>query len=242
MTKLNLILFGYGRMGKEIEKIALQRGHDIILKVDIDNKDTVSLEDLKKGDAAIDFSFPESALNNVLKCFDADLPVVSGTTGWNHQMAEAEDICKKNGKTMFVAPNFSVGVNIFMELNRRLAGFMEAFDTYDIEMQELHHDKKLDQPSGTAIALADQITDRVTRKSSWNLDKTNNSEDVHIDCIRQGNIPGTHIIKYLSEIDDIEIKHEAHNRVGFALGAVLAAEWIKGKTGIFNMSDLLNLT
>ncbi|MES2134302.1 MAG: 4-hydroxy-tetrahydrodipicolinate reductase [Bacteroidota bacterium] len=235
---MNIALLGYGKMGKEIEAIALQRGHTIVLKVGTSNATSYSAEDLKKADVAIEFTTPHSVIANITKCFDAQLPVVVGTTGWYDSFNEIETICKQKNGTLFHATNFSLGVNLFMKVNSYLAELMNKYDSYHVEMEEVHHIHKLDKPSGTAITLANQIIEKTTRKKSWSITERN-PETLFIKDVREGEVPGTHIVKYKSEVDDIEIMHKAHNRKGFALGAVIAAEYIIGKKGIFTMKDLI---
>lgn len=235
---MNIALLGYGKMGKEIETIALQRGHTIVLKVGTTNASTYSTEDLKKADVAIEFSTPQSVLANIHKCFDAQVPVVVGTTGWYDTFKEVENSCRQKNGTFFHATNFSLGVNLFMKLNSYLAGLMNTYDSYQVEMEEIHHIHKLDKPSGTAITLANQIIEKTDRKKNWSITERN-PETLFIKDVREGEVPGTHIVKYTSDIDDIEIMHKAHNRKGFALGAVIAAEYIIGKKGIFTMKDLI---
>ncbi len=235
---MKIVLLGYGKMGKEIEKIALERKHEIVLKVDETNANTVTKEDLKKGDAAIEFSTPHTVQSNIYKCFDAHLPVVVGTTGWYENFEKIKTDCLATNNTLFYATNFSVGVNLFFKVNKYLAELMNNYKDYDVSMKEIHHIHKLDKPSGTAITLAEQIIQEIDRKSGWSIDKQN-PETLFIKDIREGEVPGTHIIKYSSPIDDIEIMHKAHNRKGFALGAVLAAEFTHNKKGIYTMSDLI---
>lgn len=235
---MNIALLGYGKMGKEIERIALQRGHTIVLKVGTTNASTYSTEDLKKADVAIEFSTPHSVTANIHTCFDAQVPVVVGTTGWYDSFKEVENLCQQKNGTLFHATNFSLGVNLFMKLNSYLAGLMNTYDSYQVEMEEIHHIHKLDKPSGTAITLANQIIEKTDRKKNWSITERN-PETLFIKDVREGEVPGTHIVKYTSAIDDIEIMHKAHNRKGFALGAVIAAEYIIGKKGIFTMQDLI---
>jgi len=235
---MNIALLGYGKMGKEIETIALQRNHTIVVKVGKTNAETFSLEDLKKADVAIEFSTPHTVLSNIDKCFDAGVPVVVGTTGWYDSFERITEECLQKNGTLFHATNFSLGVNLFFKLNSYLAELMSQYDSYDVEMEEIHHIHKLDKPSGTAITLANQIIEQTERKQHWSItDK--NPESLFIKDVREGEVPGTHIIKYRSAVDDIEIMHRAHNRKGFALGAVMAAEYIYGKKGIFTMKDLI---
>lgn len=234
---MKIALFGYGRMGKEIEKIALQRGHEIVLKIEDGD-----IYDISNADVAIDFSVPSAAFDNITHCFKNGVPVISGTTGWLDKYDEAIEICESNKGGFIYASNFSLGVNIFFELNKQLAKMMNPWQDYDINMEEIHHTKKLDAPSGTAITLAEGIIEN-TSKDAWNLKEGNSTINGSIPIVakRIPDVPGTHIINYNSEIDSIEIKHTAHNRKGFALGAVIAAEWIHGKQGVFSMRDVLNI-
>jgi 4-hydroxy-tetrahydrodipicolinate reductase len=239
---MKIVLLGYGKMGKEIEAIAIQRGHEVVLKVDETNSASVSKADFQAGDVAIEFSTPDTALDNIYRCFDASLPVVVGTTGkWYEKLSEVKQHCTHNKQTLFYASNFSLGVNIFFKVNSFLAKIMNNFKDYDVEMEEIHHIHKLDKPSGTAISLANQLMEQMSRKKHWSIEKTTDPESLYIRDVREGEVPGTHIIKYTSAVDDIEIIHKAHNRKGFALGAVLAAEFIKDKKGIFTMDELLKL-
>ncbi len=228
-------LLGYGKMGKTIEKIALQRQHDIVLKVDKDTEHYV----LDNIDVAIDFSTPDAAVDNILKCFSHNVPVISGTTGWLEQYDEVLALCKEKEGTFLYASNFSLGVNIFFELNRTLAKLMSNLPEYNITMEETHHTQKLDAPSGTAITLAEDIIEN-SAYGTWTLDKAKPKE-LHINAKRIENVPGTHEVTYTSAVDTIAIKHTAHSREGFALGAVIAAEWIADKKGIFSMKDVLNI-
>jgi 4-hydroxy-tetrahydrodipicolinate reductase len=228
-------------MGKAIEAIALQRGHTIALKIDIDSLDAFTKENLQHCDVAIEFTGPHSAKENILKCIEAGLPLVSGSTGWLQDYNEVEKACKEKNGCFLYASNFSVGVNIFFELNKKLAQLMKTHSEYDISMEEIHHTQKKDAPSGTAITLAEQILEEVDRKKNWQNDETENPEELAIISKRIDPAPGTHSIKYSSAIDDIEIIHTAHSRMGFATGAVLAAEYIAGKKGIFTMRDVLNI-
>ncbi|TAI49304.1 4-hydroxy-tetrahydrodipicolinate reductase [Flagellimonas allohymeniacidonis] len=229
-------LFGYGKMGKMIAGMAEERGHTIATKVDLD---TVEI-DYASFDVAIDFSTPEAAFENITNCFKNNVPVISGTTGWLDRYQEAVELCQQNDSAFIYASNFSLGVNIFFELNRQLAKMMSQLNEYTVSMEEIHHTQKLDAPSGTAITLAEGIMEN-SSYMDWQLNGTGeNSIPIH--SIREGAVPGTHTIAYDSEVDGIEIKHTAHNRKGFALGAILAAEWILGKKGIFGMRDVLNFT
>lgn len=228
-------LLGYGKMGKTIEKIALDRQHDIVLKVDTDTE-TYTLDDV---DVAIDFSTPDAAVDNILKCFSHNVPVISGTTGWLQHYDEVVAMCKQREGTFLYASNFSLGVNIFFELNKTLSKLMANLPEYTISMEEIHHTQKLDAPSGTAISLAEDII-KNSKYGTWTLDAAT-SNALHIDAKRIENVPGTHEVLYTSNVDSISIKHTAHSREGFALGAVIAAEWIAGKKGVFSMKDVLNI-
>lgn len=233
---MKIALLGYGRMGKTIEEIALQRGHTIVLKVDENTKEY----DIKTADIAIDFSIPSVAFNNISNCLNNGVPVISGTTGWLDKYNAATELCNQKNGGFIYASNFSLGVNIFFELNEQLAKMMHQLNEYDVTMEEIHHTKKLDAPSGTAITLAEGVI-KHTNKKSWNLDVTNSDSQIPIVAKRIDDVPGTHTVAYNSTIDSIEIKHTAHNRSGFALGAVIAAEWLYGKTGVFTMKDVLGL-
>ncbi|WP_299131012.1 4-hydroxy-tetrahydrodipicolinate reductase [uncultured Winogradskyella sp.] len=232
---MNIALLGYGRMGKSIEVIALNRKHNITLKIE----DAEDVLDFSNTDVAIDFSIPTAAVSNIKKALDAGVPVISGTTGWLDQYNEILDYCKLKNGTFLYASNFSLGVNIFFEINKKLSQLMAGVDGYNTTLEEIHHTKKLDAPSGTAISLAEQIIEH-THYKNWTLDAPNSNE-LHIEAKRIADVPGTHEVNYNSEIDSLFIKHVAHSRQGFALGAVVAAEWIKDKKGIFNMKDVLNI-
>jgi len=234
---MKIALLGYGRMGKEIEKIAISRGHEIVIKK---NEESASV-DLTKADVAIDFSIPSSAYQNIIDCFNHQIPVISGTTGWLDKYQDAVSVCKAKKGAFIYASNFSVGVNLFFELNQKLAEVMHKIDGYNISMEEIHHTNKLDAPSGTAITLAEGIIE-YTEMENWELDTKSTDKTIPITAKRIPNVPGTHSVFYDSEVDRIEIKHTAHNRKGFALGAVVAAEWIIGKQGVYSMKDVLNLT
>lgn len=236
-----IALVGYGKMGKTIEGIALERGHSVGLKIDIDTVDSFTKENLSKCDVAIEFTGPHSAKENILKCIDAGIPVVSGSTGWLSNWNDVEEACTKKNGTILYASNFSVGVNIFFELNSKLAQLMKQQTGYSISMEEIHHTQKKDAPSGTAITLAEQILHEVPRKKNWVNEVSQNPEELVIISKREDPAPGTHSIKYSSAVDDIEIIHTAHNRNGFALGAVLAAEYIQNKKGIFSMKQVLGI-
>lgn len=235
---MKIALLGYGKMGKEIEAIALQRHHTIVLKVDETNSASITKTDLQQADVAIEFSTPHTVISNIKKCLDAQLPIVIGTTGWYDLFKDIENECQQKNGTIFHSTNFSLGVNIFMKVNSYLAELMNKYANYDVSMEEIHHIYKLDKPSGTAITLANQVLEKIERKKNWSITNTN-SQSLFIKDIREGEVPGTHIIKYTSAVDDIEIMHKAHNRQGFALGAVIAAEYIYNKKGIFTMNDLM---
>ena len=228
-------------MGKEIEKIALDRGHEIVLKIDITNPEELTIANLQKADAAIEFTTPDSAVANYKLCFEAGIPVVSGTTGWLEKLPEVHQLCKILDGTFFYTSNYSLGVNIFFALNKKLAQLMANHDEYSIEMKEIHHTQKLDAPSGTAITLAEGIIENIPEKKTWVNQPTDQVDEIGIISEREGLVPGTHIIKYDSEVDFIEITHLAKSRKGLAFGAVLAAEYSFGKKGILSMNDLLNL-
>lgn len=230
---MNIALIGYGKMGKTIERIAVDRGHQIVHRI----KDDIEQCNLSTVDVAIDFSIPDAAFTNITTCFEKGVPVVSGTTGWLEKYDDAVAICKKNNSAFIYASNFSLGVNIFFELNKKLAEMMKPFSDYAVGIEEVHHTQKLDAPSGTAITLAEQIIAH-TNKTGWKLESAGENE-IPITAKRIENIPGTHIISYESKVDTIKIEHEAHSRDGFALGAVIAAEWLKGKKGVFNLKDVL---
>ncbi|WP_309608031.1 4-hydroxy-tetrahydrodipicolinate reductase [Flavobacterium sp.] len=232
---MKIALLGYGKMGKVIEKIALDRGHEIVLR----KSSNSTYAGLSNADVAIDFSVPESAVCNISECFDTNVPVVCGTTGWLDHYNEMVSICKEKNGSFIYASNFSLGVNIFFELNDYLAKMMSKIDQYKVSMEEIHHTQKLDAPSGTAISLANGIIKNSTYKN-WTLNNPEENE-IKIDAKRIENVPGTHSIFYDSNVDQIEIKHTAYNREGFALGAVIAAEWIQNKKGVFTMKDVLNL-
>ena len=237
---MKIALIGYGKMGKEIERIAQDRGHSIVSIVDENNLAEFDSPAFRSADVAIEFTTPASAMNNYRKCFAAQVPVVAGTTGWLEHLPEVKEACEKNSQTFFYASNYSLGVNIFFAVNKYLAKIMNQFPDYTVRMEETHHIHKLDAPSGTAITLAEGIIENVDRKSDWHLETEMKPTDVAIHCIREGEVPGIHEIFYQSEADVISIKHDAKNRKGFALGAVLAAEFTCGKKGFLGMQDMLN--
>ena len=237
---MKIALIGYGKMGKTIEQIALQRGHQIVSIIDINNTADFESEAFRSADVAIEFTTPATALGNYMRCFAANVPVVSGTTGWLEHLDEVKAKCEQEGKTFFYASNLSVGVNIFFALNRYLAKIMNGFPAYDVRMTEVHHIHKLDAPSGTAITLAEGILDNVERKERWTLETAEQPTDLPIHAIREGEVPGIHEIIYESDADTISIKHDAKSRAGFALGAVIAAEFTAGKKGFLGMNDLFH--
>lgn len=237
---MKIALIGYGKMGKEIERIAQDRGHSIVSIVDENNLAEFDSPAFRSADVVIEFTTPASAMNNYRKCFAAHVPVVAGTTGWLEHLPEVKEACEKNSQTFFYASNYSLGVNIFFAVNKYLAKIMNQFPDYTVRMEETHHIHKLDAPSGTAITLAEGIIENVDRKSDWHLETEMKPTDVAIHCIREGEVPGIHEIFYQSEADVISIKHDAKNRKGFALGAVLAAEFTCGKKGFLGMQDMLN--
>jgi 4-hydroxy-tetrahydrodipicolinate reductase len=232
---MKIAILGYGRMGKEIEKIAISRGHEVLIK-----KDVNALIDITSADVAIEFSVPDAAFNNISNCIKNNVPVISGTTGWLDKYQDAVSLCKKEKGTFLYASNFSLGVNVFFELNKQLAKMMRNLEDYTISMEEIHHTKKLDAPSGTAITLAKGIIEN-SSKENWELGENTSKENIPIVAKRIPDVPGTHTILYTAEVDSIKIKHTAHSRKGFALGAIIAAEWILGKTGVFSMKDVLNI-
>jgi 4-hydroxy-tetrahydrodipicolinate reductase len=238
---MKIALIGYGKMGKAIETIAIARGHEIILRIGSSNQQLLEKEHLSQADVAIEFTGPETAYHNIIKCFEANVPVVCGSTGWLEKLPAVKGACLEKHQAFLYASNFSVGVNIFFEINKRLAELMSTQRQYNVEMEEIHHTQKRDAPSGTAITLAEQIMDKVNRKTAWVNQEAAKAEELAIISKRINPAPGTHIINYTSDIDDITITHTAHSREGFASGAVIAAEWIKDKKGIFSMKDVLSL-
>lgn len=236
---MNIALIGYGKMGKEIEQIALSRQHKIVLKVDVNNSDTFTIDELKKADVAIEFSTPESAVKNIYKCFDAGIPVIVGTTGWLDKLNEIKNTCAEKKQTLFYTSNYSIGVNLFFKLNKYLASLMNSYTDYDLKIEEIHHVHKLDSPSGTAISIATQALENIERKQKWVNAPTENKSELEIISKRIDEVPGTHTVNYTSAIDEISITHIAHSRKGFALGAIIAAEWVQGKKGVFGMDDLM---
>ncbi len=238
---MNIAIIGYGKMGREIEIAARDKGHEIILKVDKDNLQELKSENFRRADVAIEFTTPETAVENITACFNAGVPVVSGTTGWIGRLSEIEQLCLEKKQTFFYASNFSIGVNVMFHLNRWLAGVMNKFPGYEIELSEVHHIHKKDAPSGTAITLAEDIVKIVDRKTKWKGDQTESLDTLSVISERTGEVPGTHIITYKSSFDILEISHRALNRSVFASGAVVASEFIYGKKGLFTMNDLLEI-
>lgn len=232
---MKIALLGYGRMGKEIEKVALHRGHEIVLKIS-----GGTAYEIRKADVAIDFSIPTAAYDNISNCINNNVPVISGTTGWLDHYDAIEKLCVDKKGAFIYASNFSLGVNIFFELNKQLATLMNTVEGYNTSIEEIHHTKKLDAPSGTAITLAEGIIED-SEKTSWELEGKVSENTIPIKAKRIPDVPGTHTISYDSDIDSIEIKHTAHNRQGFALGAVVAAEWLQHRKGVFTMKDVLNI-
>lgn len=238
-NNMKVAILGYGKMGKTIEQILLERGHEVVLKVNNNNLEELTIANIKKADVAIEFSVPTSAVANYNICFDAGVPVVSGTTGWLDQLADIkETIIEKNG-TLFYAPNFSIGVNIFFKINGVLAKLMNNYPNYNVEMEEIHHLQKLDSPSGTAIKTADVILKELQAKNDWKEGETALENELLIKAKREEGVSGTHTVIYNSEEDVIELKHIAHSRKGFALGSVLAAEWTVGRKGFLGMEEML---
>ena len=233
---MKIALLGYGKMGKVIERIALERGHEIVLR----KSSTTTYDGLENADVAIDFSIPTSAVANISECLHHSIPVVSGTTGWLEDYPKMVALCDEKKGAFIYGSNFSLGVNLFFELNDYLAKMMSKFNQYSVSMEEIHHTQKLDAPSGTAISLAKGIIDN-SNYTYLSLDKNSNENTIYIDAQRIENVPGTHSIFYTSAVDTIEIKHTAHSRDGFAFGAVIAAEWLVGKKGVFTMRDVLEL-
>jgi 4-hydroxy-tetrahydrodipicolinate reductase len=236
---MKIALIGYGKMGKEIEQVALSRGHAVVLKIDVNNPEELTTENLSKADVAVEFTSPATAVKNYLQCFEAGVPVVSGTTGWLDRKAEVEKACSAKNGCFFYASNFSLGANIFFTMNKYLALIMKEFPQYDVSMTEIHHTQKLDAPSGTAITLAEDIIALNETKTNWTIGEPKSNTELHINPIREGVVPGIHTIKYNSEVDFIEITHSAYSRKGLAFGAVMAAEFCIGRKGVLSMTDLL---
>ncbi len=238
---MRIALLGYGKMGKAIEKVALERGHEVVFKIDLNNAAEKELINKDNVDVVIEFSSPHSAYANLEFCMNNGLKAVCGTTGWLESRKEIEQLCTENKASFFYASNYSIGVNLFFKINELLAKLMAPHEQYEIFTSEIHHTEKLDAPSGTAITLAEGIMNNINSKKTWVNNQIATKDELAIWSSREGKVPGTHTIKYISEIDEIEIKHTAYTRMGFALGAVLAAEWLKDKEGIYGMNDLLSL-
>lgn len=236
---MKVALVGYGKMGKTLEKILVDRGHEVVARF---GSEGIQVAELKKADVAIEFSVPEAAYGNLKTCLESSVPIVTGTTGWLDRYDEIISLCEQQKGGLIYASNFSLGVNLFFALNRYLAELMAPYSDYNAEMTEIHHIHKLDAPSGTAISLAEDLIKSLPQKDKWALqENTQSDSDLSIKAIRENEVPGTHSIRYSSAIDDIEITHTAHNRQGFALGAVIAAEYLNGKQGVYSMRDVLNL-
>lgn len=238
---MKIALIGYGKMGHAIEDIAVKNGHEIVLTISIENTEDLTLQNLQKADVAIEFTGPESAVFNLNTCFDAGVPVVCGSTGWLDEWENIKHACLKKNGSLLYASNFSIGVNLFFELNSYLSQLMKDYEAYEVKMEEIHHTQKRDAPSGTAITLAEQIMQNIHWKKQWVNEENSNKEQLEILSKRIDPAPGTHKVMYTSAVDDIEIIHTAHNRIGFAGGAVKAAEFLKDKKGIFTMKDVLGL-
>ncbi|NCI46999.1 4-hydroxy-tetrahydrodipicolinate reductase [Sediminibacterium soli] len=238
---MKIALIGYGKMGKAIENIALEKGHEVVVKIDLDNADAFNKENMARADVAIEFTGPHSAFDNIMKCLAFGIPVVSGSTGWLEQWDTVKKTCEEKNGTLIYASNFSIGVNLFFELNTYLAKLMSRHPSYNVSMEEIHHTQKKDAPSGTAITLAEQVIAN-SHKTSWVNQATDSAGELGIVSERIDPAPGTHKVRYSSAVDDIEIIHTAHSRVGFAGGAVLAAEFTAGKKGIFGMKEVLGLS
>lgn len=248
---MKIAILGYGKMGRIIEQIALDRKHEIVLKIEADNRHELTIENLQKADVAIEFSTPGTVLDHIDACFKAKVPVIVGTTGWYGHLQRLKNECESNGNTMLYASNFSVGVNIFFHVNKVLAKLMNQYPYYDVQVEEIHHTQKLDAPSGTAITIAEGIVEELDAKKEWvniltdgagSPEDTIKADQLLIESLRIENVPGTHTVVYDSEVDSIEFKHTAHNRNGFALGAVLAAEWVQGKKGFYSAKDMFNFS
>lgn len=236
---MRIVLIGYGKMGKEIERIAIDRGHQIVSKIDIENPDDLISLTNKEVDVAIEFSNPISAFSNIMKCIEKQIPIVCGTTGWLEKKAEVEKATQSFDSTFFYASNYSIGVNLFFKLNKQLAKLMQPHAGYDIYTNEIHHVEKKDSPSGTAITIAEGIMSQYSNKTKWVNNEIPGADEIAIWSQRESAKPGTHTVKYISKVDQIEVTHEAFSREGFALGAVIAAEWILGKKGVLGMDDML---
>jgi 4-hydroxy-tetrahydrodipicolinate reductase len=238
---MKIALIGYGKMGKAIEEIAIAKGHEIVLKIDLSNTSDFTKENIQKANVAIEFTGPDTAFENISKCIQWSVPVISGSTGWLAHFEKAKKLCEEKKGCLLYASNFSIGVNLFFEINKQVAALMEPYDNYNVSMTETHHTEKKDAPSGTAISLAEQILAQIGRKKKWVNETSSEASDLIIRSERIDPAPGTHTVSYESSIDSIEITHTAHTRKGFASGAVLAAEFANQKMGIFTMKDVLGL-
>ncbi|MGM1428214.1 4-hydroxy-tetrahydrodipicolinate reductase [Sphingobacterium lactis] len=244
---MKIVLLGYGKMGQLIERFAMKRGHEVVLIVDEQNRSSIQVDDLEDADIAIDFSTPNAALENISLCFEADLPLVVGTTGWYEHLEEVKETCLEANQSLLYGSNFSIGVNIFFHINKMLAKAIEPYKQYDVQVEEIHHIHKLDAPSGTAITIAEGILEHIPAKQSWVNSVEGSGEEIIpkpnellIESLRIEEVPGTHTVLYSSEVDQIEFKHTAHSREGFALGAVIAAEWLLGKKGFFQVTEMFD--
>ena len=242
---MKLALLGYGKMGQIIERFALERGHEVVLKISADNLQDFTVDNLAKADVGFDFSARDAAVHNIYKCFEANVPIVVGTTGWYGNLQEIKNDCLSSNNTLLYGSNFSIGVNLFFHLNTVLAKLMNNYPAYEVQVEEIHHTQKLDAPSGTAMTIAEGIIEELDRKSEWlnevvgtPIPEVIKNEQLLIESHRIENVPGTHTVVYSSEVDDIEIKHTAHSRAGFALGALVAAEWLQNKQGFYNVADV----
>ena len=246
---MKIAILGFGKMGQIIEQFATERGHDVVLKVNADNLEELTVSNLKNADVAIDFSTPDCVLQNIALCFDAGVAIVVGTTGWYGRLQEVKNQCIEGNNTLLYASNFSVGVNVFFFVNRVLAKIMNRYPQYEVQVEEIHHTEKLDSPSGTAMSIAEGIIGELNRKNEWvneligsHSELITKPDQLLIESHRIEDVPGTHTVIYSSEVDDIEFKHKAHSRAGFALGAVLAAEWVNGKNGFYNVTDMFDFS
>ena len=246
---MKIALLGYGKMGQIIDQLATDRGHEIVLKIDENTVADLTIENLKQADVAIDFSTPETVFRHIQLCFDAGTPIVVGTTGWYGKLQEVKNSCDAGNKTLLYASNFSIGVNVFFHINKVLAKVMNRYLQYDVQLEEIHHLAKLDSPSGTAMTLAEDIIDELDRKNEWVNELVGHDKELIltqdqllIESHRIEAVPGTHTVIYSSEVDEIEMKHTAHSRAGFALGAVLAAEWLQNRRGFFSVSDMFDFS
>ena len=246
---MKIAILGFGKMGQIIEQFAMERGHDVVLKVNADNLEELTVSNLKNADVAIDFSTPDCVLQNIALCFDAGVAIIVGTTGWYGRLQEVKNQCIEGNNTLLYASNFSVGVNVFFFVNRVLAKIMNRYPQYEVQVEEIHHTEKLDSPSGTAMSIAEGIIGELNRKNEWvneligsHSELITKPDQLLIESHRIEDVPGTHTVIYSSEVDDIEFKHKAHSRAGFALGAVLAAEWVNGKNGFYNVTDMFDFS